>query len=37
VQMRALRSVRVWSDRIHAATHEPAAGLAPTAASRGVG
>ena len=36
-QMRALRSVRVWSDRIHAAMHEPATGLGPTDAPRGVG
>jgi tetratricopeptide (TPR) repeat protein len=36
-QMRALRSVRVWSDRIHTAMREPAAGIAPAAAPRGVG
>jgi hypothetical protein len=36
-QMAALRSVRVWSDRIHAAMHAPAASQAPAVAPRGVG
>jgi len=36
-QMRALRSVRVWHDRVHAAMREPAASVAHTLPARGVG
>jgi tetratricopeptide (TPR) repeat protein len=34
-QMRTLRSVRIWRDRIHEAMRQPAAGLAPTVLLRG--
>lgn len=36
-QMRALRSVRVWRDRVHEAMREPAARLVPAVTLRGVG